>query len=125
MDAFADELERQGFGNKRITLYDIRSELNHRYKDGRVPFQPPSPEEVFNMLTKENPQTFYIGKLVMVVVTGFQHRKPKREELDRANPNRNDETGLWQCPFCKQVGFHSFQSLGTKNPMAKIMVIQI
>lgn len=105
MDAFADELERQGFGNKRITLYDIRSELNHRYKDGRVPFQPPSPEEVFNMLTKENPQTFYIGKLVMVVVTGFQHRKPKREELDRANPNRNDETGLWQCPFCKQVDF--------------------
>ena len=105
LDAFADELERQGFGNKRITLYDIRSELNHRYKDGRVSYQSPSPEEVFNMLTKENPQTFFIGKLVMAVVTGFQHRKPKKEDLDVANPNRNDETGLWMCPFCRQNDF--------------------
>lgn len=31
LDAFAEELERQGFGNKCITLYDIRSELNSRY----------------------------------------------------------------------------------------------
>lgn len=103
LDAFADELERQGFGNKRITLYDIRSELNHRYKDGRPAYQAPSPEEIFNMVTKETPQTFFIGKLVMATVTGFQHRKPKREELDRANPNRNEATGLWQCPFCLQV----------------------
>jgi transcription elongation factor SPT6 len=55
------------------------------------------------MVTKENPQTFFIGKLLMATVTGFQHRKPKREELDRANPNRNETTGLWQCPFCLQV----------------------
>ena len=103
MDAFADELERQGFGNKRITLYDIRSELNHRYKDGRPLYQAPTPEDIFNMVTKENPQTFFIGKLLMATVTGFQHRKPKREELDRANPNRNETTGLWQCPFCLQV----------------------
>lgn len=31
LDAFAEELERQGFGNKSITLYDIRAELNSRY----------------------------------------------------------------------------------------------
>lgn len=30
LDAFAVELERQGFGNKSITLYDIRAELNCR-----------------------------------------------------------------------------------------------
>ena len=30
LDAFAVELERQGFGNKSITLYDIRAELNSR-----------------------------------------------------------------------------------------------
>jgi transcription elongation factor SPT6 len=84
-------------------LYDIRSELNHRYKDGRPSYQQPSPEDIFNMVTKETPQTFFIGKLVLATVTGFQHRKPKREELDRANPNRNDTTGLWQCPFCLQV----------------------
>ena len=35
LDAFAEELERQGFGNKQITLYDIRTELNEMYKDNR------------------------------------------------------------------------------------------
>ena len=35
LDAFAEELERQGFGNKQITLYDIRTELNEMYKDTR------------------------------------------------------------------------------------------
>jgi transcription elongation factor SPT6 len=35
LDAFAEELERQGFGNKQITLYDIRTELNEMYKDIR------------------------------------------------------------------------------------------
>ena len=64
LDAFAEELERQGYGNKHITLYDIRAELNHRYKDLRTPYRPPTQEEKFNMLTKESPQTFYIGKLI-------------------------------------------------------------
>ena len=103
MDAFAEELERQDYGNKHITLYDIRAELNHRYKDLRVPYEPPSAEEIFNMVTKESPKTFNIGKLVMATVTGFSHRKPQREQLDLANPVRNEETGLWKCPFCSQV----------------------
>eukprot|EP00061_Rhincodon_typus_P018393 g47548.t1 len=30
LDAFAEELERQGYGNKGITLYDIRAELSCR-----------------------------------------------------------------------------------------------
>lgn len=25
--------------------------------------------------------------------------------MDQANPVRNDETGLWQCPFCLQKDF--------------------
>ena len=33
LDAFADELEREGLGNKRITLNHICSELIHPYKD--------------------------------------------------------------------------------------------
>ena len=105
LDAFAVELERQGLGNKSITLYDIRSELNHRYKDVRSSYVSPTPEEIFNMVTKETPQTFFIGKLVTATVTGFQHRKPKPEELDRASPVRNEETGLWQCPFCFKNDF--------------------
>ncbi|CAN7987050.1 unnamed protein product [Ixodes hexagonus] len=105
LDAFAVELERQGYGNKSITLYDIRAELNHRYKDLRTAFRAPNPEETFNMLTKETPQTFYIGKMVTCQVVGIARRKPHGQQLDQANPIRNDETGLWQCPFCLKNDF--------------------
>ncbi|KAK6637223.1 hypothetical protein RUM44_007637 [Polyplax serrata] len=105
LDAFAEELERQGFGNKSITLYDIRAELNHRYKDLRTPYRSPNPEELFDMLTKENPETFFIGKMVLATVVGITHKRPKGDQLDQANPVRNDETGLWQCPFCLKNDF--------------------
>ncbi|OXU22488.1 hypothetical protein TSAR_006883 [Trichomalopsis sarcophagae] len=105
LDAFAEELERQGFGNKCITLYDIRSELNSRYKDLRIPYQSPTPEKLFDILTKETPESFYIGKLLEATVVGISYRKPKGEQLDQANPVRNDETGLWQCPFCLKNEF--------------------
>ncbi|XP_069767322.1 transcription elongation factor SPT6 isoform X2 [Narcine bancroftii] len=103
LDAFAEELERQGYGNKGITLYDIRAELSCRYKDLRVPCRTPNSEEIFNMLTKETPETFYIGKLITCNVTGIAHRRPQGESYDQAI--RNDETGLWQCPFCQQDNF--------------------
>lgn len=105
LDAFAEELERQGYGNKSITLYDIRAELNHKYKDLRSPYRPSNAEEVFNMLTKETPETFYIGKLILTTAVGIARRKPKGEQLDNANPIRNDESGYWQCPFCMKRDF--------------------
>ncbi|KAK4315769.1 hypothetical protein Pmani_013007 [Petrolisthes manimaculis] len=105
LEAFATELQNQGFGKKSTTLYDIRHELNHRYKDFRLPFRSPTPEEVFNVLTKESPETFYVGKLVQVSVTNFIHRKPRGDQLDNANPVRNEDTGLWQCPFCLKNDF--------------------
>ncbi|MGH0169984.1 UNVERIFIED_CONTAM: hypothetical protein FKN15_058318 [Acipenser sinensis] len=103
LDAFAEELERQGYGNKGITLYDIRAELSCRYKDLRATYRPPNTEEIFNLLTKETPETFYIGKLITSIVTGIAHRRPQGESYDQAI--RNDETGLWQCPFCQQDNF--------------------
>lgn len=66
MDAFAEELARQGFGNKSITLYDIRAELNHRYKDLRIPYESPTSNQLFMMLTKENSEC--IGKFFFLVV---------------------------------------------------------
>merc|ERR1719370_2246954 len=83
-----DKLERQGFGNKSVTLYDIRDELNSMYKDKRTPFERPNEEEVFNMLTKETPDTFYPGKLCLVSVVRCTYRKPESEELDKAAPVR-------------------------------------
>ncbi|KAF3840972.1 hypothetical protein F7725_006834 [Dissostichus mawsoni] len=103
LDAFAEELERQGYGNKGITLYDIRAELSCRYKDLRVAYRVPNTEEVFNLLTKDTPETFYIGKLITSIVTGIAHRRPQGESYDQAI--RNDSTGLWQCPFCQQDNF--------------------
>lgn len=105
LDAFAVELERQGFGNKSITLYDIRSELNSRYKDLRTPYVAPSREELFDILTKETPQSFHIGKMILGKVIGIVHKKPQSDQLDSANPDRNAETGLWQCPFCMKNDF--------------------
>lgn len=103
LDAFAEELERQGYGDKHITLYDIRAELSCRYKDLRTVYRSANPEEVFNMLTRETPETFYIGKLITCNVIGIAHRRPQGESYDQAI--RNDETGLWQCPFCQQDNF--------------------
>ena len=58
------------------------------YKDFREDFVDPSAEEIFNMVTKESPQTFYVGKMVMATVTMFAHKKPQGEELDKAAPLR-------------------------------------
>lgn len=57
------------------------------------------------MITKETPDTFYIGKLIMVSVSGVAYRKPRGDQLDQADPVRDEETGLWQCPFCNKNDF--------------------
>jgi len=45
------------------------------------------------------------GKLIICRVTGIAHRRPNKDLLEVANPVRNDETGLWQCPFCEKKDF--------------------
>ncbi|CAG5108685.1 Similar to Spt6: Transcription elongation factor SPT6 (Drosophila melanogaster) [Cotesia congregata] len=105
LDAFATELEKQGFGNKTTTLYSIRTELTERYKDPRSPYESPSSEELFTMLTKESAETFYVGKLINATVIGFRFKKPDTEQRDQTNPVKNDETELWECPFCTKNDF--------------------
>ncbi|XP_057340460.1 transcription elongation factor SPT6-like [Microplitis mediator] len=105
LEAFAAELERQGFGNKIMTLYDVTAELTDRYKDPRVPYVSPSPKEIFTLLTKETQETFYVGKLVQATVIGFNFKKPEGKQLDHAKPVKNNDTGLWQCPFCSKDDF--------------------
>lgn len=105
LDAFAVELEKQGFGNKAITLYDIRDELECRYRDRRQSYQPPKQEELFDILTKESADTLYQGKMIDAVVTGISHRKPSHEQLDGANPERDPHSNKWLCPFCFRNDF--------------------
>ncbi|KAM3183126.1 hypothetical protein ACTXT7_010963 [Hymenolepis weldensis] len=108
LDAFADELARQDHGDKHITLYDIRKELNQRYRDYRDPFEPPTPEQIFSMITHETPETMHKGSLVECQVICLASRKPTQEQIDNANPIKNNETGLWTCPFCRKEGFAQF-----------------
>lgn len=105
LDAFAEELARQGYGNKQITLYDIRDELINRFKDHRPPYNGLTSEERFRLLTGETQQSLFYGKMITCVVNGFAFKKATREELDSANPTRNDETNLWKCPFCLKDSF--------------------
>ena len=38
-------------------------------------------------------------------VVGIAHRRPKPEQLDQAEPHKDEETGLWSCSFCSVGGF--------------------
>lgn len=106
LDAFADELQRQGFGNKNITLYDIRAELTYRYKDMRQKYKALTNEELFPILTKETDLTLKPGKLVLGRITNIVYRKPREDEGERIlEPRRNEETGMWQCTACQRSDF--------------------
>eukprot|EP00117_Sycon_ciliatum_P042302 scpid17102/ scgid30794/ Transcription elongation factor SPT6; Protein pandora len=100
LDAFAVELERQGFGNRQTTLYDIRDELFGMFKERRLPYRGLGSEEKFRLLTGETKETLVEGKLVTGSVINITRRRPTREMLDQANPERAEDTGLWRCPFC-------------------------
>lgn len=106
LGAFAhnlDEVQKQG--KKGYTLQSIREEFQCRYKDHREPYKQPSQEEIFAMLTKETPQTFYHGKLITCQVVQIPRKKPGAAQLDMANPVKIDETNLWRCPFCMRSDF--------------------
>ncbi|KER25873.1 hypothetical protein T265_06784 [Opisthorchis viverrini] len=105
LDAFAEELKRQDHGDKHITLYDIRKELNNRYRDYRAPYQSANPEMIFSMVTHETPETFHVGRLIECRVVAVATRRPRPEQLDNANPTKNETNGLWMCPFCRQDNF--------------------
>ncbi|KAL7079838.1 hypothetical protein ACQ4LE_000385 [Meloidogyne hapla] len=103
LDAFAEELTRQGFGNKNITLYDIRAELNYRYKDLRMPHMPPSGEELSQMLLHEDISNIQ-GKLILGQILSVAYRKPNEKEAN-LRARWNDLTSTWVCPFCKRDNF--------------------
>jgi hypothetical protein len=111
LDAFAAELIRTGHGVKNLTLYDIRKELMFRYKDLRSDFITLSNEEKFYSLIKETPQSFHVGKLVLCRCVGIARRRPNKEQLDEANPIKDDNTCMWQCSFCKRNDFNELSQI--------------
>lgn len=112
LDAFAHELDVvRNEGKKTYTLYSIREELTNRYKDLRDPYKAPGQEELFALLTKETPSTFFIGKLITAEVTSIIRKKPSVSEFDGANPTRIDGTGTWKCPFCFRCDFQELSEV--------------
>ena len=48
-------------------------------------------------------------------MTGIARKRPQGEQLDEANPVRNEETGLWQCPFCQKKDFPELSEVKKKK----------
>jgi len=119
LDAFAVELKNTMYGDQSITLYDIRAELTHRYKDVRIRYEPPSPEDLFHFITKETPATFHLGKLIQCQVFDFARKRPTPDQLEAAQPLKDEATGILTCPLCqterfftpKEVRHEKFSSL--------------
>ena len=62
---------------------------------------PVAPPELFQMVTKETPETFYEGRLVQASVVGFAHKKLPKHELEQAKPITVEDK--MQCPFCFKI----------------------
>lgn len=98
LDAFADELSRQGFGQKKATLYDISSELSGRYRDQRQPFVEPSGELLYDLLARSGKE-IKVNQKILGTVQSVQYRKIDRSQ-DIQLPDMGED-GQFACPYCK------------------------
>ena len=112
LDAFAVELKNTMYGDQSITLYDIRAELTHRYKDVRQRYEPPSKELLFEFITKETPATFHERKLIQCQVFDFARRPPNPDDLEGAQPLKDEATGILTCPLCQTERFYTPKEVG-------------
>ena len=114
LDAFAIQLEKENFGDKRATLYDIRNELEVGcYTDRRKQYQRLSTKEIFEIIFDEplsipTQKTYFRGKIVTCKITQIVRKKPTQEQSTKISPERNEETGKWACPFCRKSDFQEF-----------------
>ncbi|KAA1099287.1 Transcription elongation factor spt6 [Puccinia graminis f. sp. tritici] len=74
LDDFADELCRLMAQKKRLTLYQIRSELQNPYQEIRAKFEPLTPEQMFDLWTGENEATLSQGAIIPVKITRVRDR---------------------------------------------------
>jgi transcription elongation factor SPT6 len=74
LDDFADELCRLMAQKKRLTLYQIRSELQNPYLEIRAKFEPLTPEQMFDLWTGENEATLSQGAIIPVKITRVRDR---------------------------------------------------
>ncbi|PAV58988.1 hypothetical protein WR25_12833 [Diploscapter pachys] len=98
LDAFAEELKRQGYGEKKATLYDISNELNNRFKDPREPLVHMSNSELFDLFNR-GIKPLKVRQLLKGVVVNVQYsNKKKPQELPIAYMA---DDSYFHCPRCK------------------------
>ncbi|TKY49791.1 Transcription elongation factor SPT6 [Spatholobus suberectus] len=68
LNEYADRLEIEKGEYKRVTLFDIKMELLHGFKDPRRPYTVPTQEEEFYMITGETGDVLVEGKIVRATV---------------------------------------------------------
>lgn len=75
LNEYADRLETEKGEYRRVTLFDIRMELLHGFKDPRRPYQELTQDEEFHMITGETGDALVEGKKVQAVVRNVQSRQ--------------------------------------------------
>jgi len=68
LNEYADRLEIENGENKRVTLFDIKMELLHGFKDPRRPYTEPTQDEEFCMIAGETEDVLVEGKRVQATV---------------------------------------------------------
>lgn len=74
LDDFAEELRRLLHARKRLTLYQIRTELQNPYAEKRAKFDALTPEQMFDLWTGENEATLSKGSVIPVKITKSRDR---------------------------------------------------
>jgi transcription elongation factor SPT6 len=68
LNEYADGLETEKDEYKRVTLFDIKMELLHGFKDPRSPYQEPTQDDEFYMVTGETGVALIEGERVQATV---------------------------------------------------------
>ncbi|KAJ9129237.1 hypothetical protein P3X46_033967 [Hevea brasiliensis] len=68
IDDYADNYAIEQGENKRETLHDIKNELLHGFLDPRKPYEKPTKDELFFLISGKNEDAFAEGRIIQVTV---------------------------------------------------------
>lgn len=68
INAYADNFEIEQGENKKLTLYDIKTELLHGFLDPRRPYEEHTQDEEFCLISGKNEDAFAEGRIVQAIV---------------------------------------------------------
>ncbi|XP_011034669.1 PREDICTED: transcription elongation factor SPT6-like isoform X2 [Populus euphratica] len=68
INAYADNFEVERGENKKLTLCDIKTELLHGFLDPRRPYEEPTQDEEFCLISGKNEDAFAEGRIVQAII---------------------------------------------------------